>query len=199
MFGTTLLVLTLQFWRSRVGKQIPTGQPTAREKIDDAVETCPRRRKWLPVYFVFVVAVALLAQASGLRMILFPPLIVIAFEMFGHPTICPWAKRPIRMVVACSLAAACGTAAAYWLGAGVISTAIGLVCGILVLRVTDLHVPPALAVALIPQILPSLDYRYPLSVLVGTSVLAIAFQLYRRHQHRPAAPRSSALEPHASV
>jgi hypothetical protein len=31
-----------------------------------------------------------LVQATGWRFLLFPPLVVIAFEMFAHVQVCPW-------------------------------------------------------------------------------------------------------------
>jgi hypothetical protein len=51
--------------------------------------------------------------------------------------------------------------------------------GILVLRVFDLHVPPALAVALLPQVMDSPTLAYPFSVGIGTLLITLWFLAYR--------------------
>jgi hypothetical protein len=52
----------------------------------------------------------LLAQWSGWRFLLFPPLAVIGFEMFAHSASCPWAGRPLTLPLACALSATGGVA-----------------------------------------------------------------------------------------
>jgi uncharacterized iron-regulated membrane protein len=47
------------------------------------------------------------------------------------------------------------------------------------LRTLRLHFPPALAVSLLPQIMPHADWSFVLAVAVGTSMLAGAFLLAR--------------------
>ena len=51
--------------------------------------------------------------------------------------------------------------------------------GILVLRVLDLHVPPALAVALLPMVMNQPTIAYPISVGIGTLLLTLWFLCYR--------------------
>jgi hypothetical protein len=51
--------------------------------------------------------------------------------------------------------------------------------GIVVLRVFDLHVPPALAVALIPFVMDTPTIAYPLSVGVGTLLMTLWFLAYK--------------------
>jgi CBS-domain-containing membrane protein len=111
-------------------------------------------------------------------------LVVIAFEMFSHPTICPWARRPLRLPIACGLTAVIGWLAMRYLGVGVAPTAVSLALAIGVLRLVDLHIPPALAVALIPQIMPAPDWRYPVSVTAGTALLVVVFFLSRPYLAR---------------
>jgi hypothetical protein len=52
--------------------------------------------------------------------------------------------------------------------------------GILILRVFDLHVPPALAVGLLPFVVPAVDYKLPASVGIGTLSLTVLFLIWRR-------------------
>lgn len=179
LFGTSLLVGVSWIWQRYAVSRLPRMEATGRERADELVELIPRRREWMPVLLVFVVAVVALVQWTGLRLILFPPLVVIAYEMFGHPSVCPWARKPIRMPIACCLAAAGGAFLTIWLGPGVLSTTLGLLWGVLILRVFDLHVPPALAIALIPQIMDKPTFWYPVSVAIGTSSLSLVFMAYR--------------------
>jgi hypothetical protein len=47
------------------------------------------------------------------------------------------------------------------------------------LRMLDLHVPPALAVGLLPQVMTSSTVGYPFSVGIGTLLMTVWFLLYR--------------------
>ncbi|MGB8478528.1 MAG: hypothetical protein WCE63_06765, partial [Acidobacteriaceae bacterium] len=60
----------------------------------DALEAIPRNRFWFVALLCFVLVVGAAAQFTGLRFILFPPLIVMAYELFGHPDVPGWIKRP---------------------------------------------------------------------------------------------------------
>lgn len=179
LVGTALLALLSWAWRVYCVPRMPDIPASRREIVDDLVELAPKRWAWAPALMVIVVAGVFLVNVTGWRLILFPPLIVIAFEMFGHPSICPWARRPMRLPIACFLTAGGGFLAVHFFGHGVVTTMISLAFGIGVLRLLDLHVPPALAVALIPQVLEHLDWRYPVSVLVGTLLITLTFFPYR--------------------
>lgn len=180
LFGTVLLVGSSKLWQCYAIPRLPQLEPSSQETADEMVEWIPRRRICLPVLLFFTIAMISLAQWTGLRLILFPPLIVIAYEMLGHPNVCPWAKKPLRMPIACALAAFGGLALVLSLGPGVLSTLLGMLWGVLILRAFALHVPPALAVSLIPQIMETPDYWYPVSVLIGTASLSILFFIYKR-------------------
>jgi hypothetical protein len=180
LFGTVLLVLISFCWQRYAVPRLSLLKPSILEQAEEIVEWRPRRRSWMPVLLFFVVTMIALAQWTGLRLILFPPLIVIAYEMFGHPAVCPWAKKPIRMPLACSLAAAGGIFFVLILGGGILSTAFSMVWGILILRIFKLHVPPALTISLIPQIMENPNYWYPVSVAIGTISLSLFFFTYKK-------------------
>ncbi len=65
-------------------------------------------------------------------------------------------------------------------GSGGIAAVCGMVLGIVVLRLLQVHMPPALAVGLLPLIIDSPGVNYPVSVSIGTGALTLAFLLYRR-------------------
>lgn len=69
---------------------------------------------------------------------------------------------------------------------------LGMAIGIIVLRVLKIHMPPALAVGLLPLIIHSPGIKYPVSVSIGTVALMLAFLFYRRWilSHGPAAAMS---------
>ncbi|MFZ1177375.1 MAG: hypothetical protein WAO15_14125, partial [Mycobacterium sp.] len=48
------------------------------------------------------------------------------------------------------------------------------------LRLLQLHMPPALAVGLLPLVINSSSIKYPISVAIGTGALTLAFQFYQR-------------------
>ncbi len=175
-----LLVALLLGWRKYL--HISGRQPASavQADIDDILESMPLPNHWLIALFVFVTVTGLAAQLTGLRFILFPPLIVMAYEMFGHPDTCPWAKRPLSLPIACFLTALGGLVATRLFGTGPLAAGCSMGCGIVVLRVFNVHMPPALAVGLLPLVMNSPSLKYPLSVAVGTATLTGLFLLWRR-------------------
>jgi hypothetical protein len=146
--------------------------------LDDTLELVPAGYNWLLALLVFLGIGVLAVKLTGLRFILFPPLVVIGFEMFGHTAVCPWARRPLLLPLACFLTAAGGLLFWMMLGDGPVAAACSMAWGILVLRVFDLHVPPALAVALLPFVMKAPTVAYPFSVGVGTLAITLWFLLY---------------------
>jgi hypothetical protein len=145
----------------------------------DDMEREPWLKIWPLVFVGFLLLVYGLAVVTGLRLILFPPLVVIAFEMFAHANVRPWAKRPLVLPLVCTIAAGAGVAAILAFGVGPLSVVISLLAGIVTLRTLRLHFPPALAVGLLPQIMSNADWSFVLAVAVGMSMLAGAFLLAR--------------------
>ena len=149
--------------------------------VDDILESTPHGGSaWLVALLAFVAVMGTAAQVTGLRFILFPPLIVIAYEMFGHPETCPWSKRPMSLPIACGLTALGGIALVKFLGPGALAAGLGMTWGVLVLRLFDVHMPPALAVGLIPLVMEKPTWVYPGSVTIGTLALTVASLGYNR-------------------
>ena len=175
LFGTALLAVLSIAWRQYAAD--PPGKRP--DDIDDAIERFPRNWRGLAPLILFVAAATLAVEATGLRFILFPPLVVIGFEMFGHPEICPWAARPLFLPIACFLTAAGGLILLNLVGSNPLTAALAMAWGIVVLRVFDLHVPPALAVALLPMVMDHPTYAYPFSVATGTLLLTLCFLAWK--------------------
>jgi hypothetical protein len=119
----------------------------------------------------FLLLTYALSRVSRFPLVLFPPLIVIAYEMFAHADVCPWASRPLTLPVACTLGAAIGTFSIGWFGVGPFSVVIALTAGIATLRMLKLHMPPVLGISLLPQVLPHSDWTFILAVAIGASGL----------------------------
>jgi CBS-domain-containing membrane protein len=117
--------------------------------------------------------VTVLAWFTGWHVLLFPPLVVMGYEMFAHPAVCPWAGRPWALLTACTLGAIGGVVFVGWLGVGVLAAVAALGLSVLMLRVLDLHVPPALAVSLLPFILHHPGPEFPVAVAAGILILII--------------------------
>jgi hypothetical protein len=179
LLGTVLLVVLSLLWKRLSLAQNWLEPLSPAEVVDEAIEQTPAGSYWLIALMLFVAVAIVFVNLTGLRFLLFPPLVVIGFEMFGHTAICPWAKRPLLLPVACFLTAACGLLFLNLLGAGPLAAACSVACGILVLRIFDLHVPPALAVALLPFVMDSPTVAYPISVGIGTLLMTLWFLLYQ--------------------
>jgi hypothetical protein len=178
LVGLGLLAGVSQIWR-RIVPRSPDAVST-RDLADDRTEKAPGDYGWAPFFLLFIAAMSLLAVATGLRFLLFPPLVVIAFEMFAHPSVCPWARRPLALSAACTTAAVAGVLLVGLLGVGPLAAACSLAVGIGVLKALDLHAPPALAVGLLPLIVAKPDFGLPASVAISTLLMAAFFLASRK-------------------
>ncbi|OBK66684.1 hypothetical protein A5653_02355 [Mycobacterium colombiense] len=172
-----VLVVILVLWQRHCRTQHL--HPLTATATEDVLESPPSGRMWLVPFFAFVAAMALCATASGLRLLLFPPLIVIAYEMFAHSTTCPWAGKAYMLPAACGLTAAGGWAAVRVFGIGGMATGCGLVSGVIALGLLRLRLPPALAVGLLPLVMGSASITFPISVAIGAGALTLTYQLYQ--------------------
>jgi hypothetical protein len=186
--GTALLATLSVPWKKYCAARTvaaPVEGDEAREDlqndiIDDLIETTPSGYAWLVVLMAFVAVAVFFVKLTGLRFVLFPPLVVIGFEMLGHTAICPWADKPLRLPVACFLTALGGFVSLHFLGVTPLAAAASMAWGIAMLRVCDLHVPPALAVALLPLVMDKPTIAYPFAVGIGTTLLSLWFLAYQR-------------------
>lgn len=146
----------------------------------ELLETQPKRYTWLVVLFLFTTAISALASVTGWRFILFPPLLVMAYEMFGHTEACAWAKPPFYFPLACFLTAAMGVLPCRWIRPEPIAVMITLAVSVVLLRVFRLRMPPAISIGLLPFVMMSPTLKFAWSVGIGSVALTVAFLLYRR-------------------
>jgi len=168
-------IAALSLIRQRFFPSFPEPGSLSGYSVDDLIEEAPRDYSWIPFFVAFLLSAILLAEFTGWRLILFPPLVVIGFEMFGHARVCPWARRPLVFPVACTLIATVGVLLVLFFGSGPLAAAASVLSAIGVLRLFDLHMPPAIAIGLLPFVFPKPGYEYPLSVGIGTLLLTACF------------------------
>src|SRR5271156_445821 len=175
VFGTILLAVLSSIWKQMNNEPL-------RNIASEDEDTAPGGESYWRLFplLILVLAAVFVVKLTNLRFVLFPPLVVIGFEMFLHTKRCPWATRYLALPIVCLLTAAGGLLCRRYLGVGATGSVFSMALGILILRLFDLHVPPALAVALLPQVIDSPTMLYPVAVGIGTSLLSGSFVLYNR-------------------
>ena len=165
------LVTALWLWKryGPVRPEMTSHTVTASDKL----EAAPTDRLWLLHLSSFVTLLSVVGQRTGLWLILFPPLVVMAFEILGHPELPAWAERPVLFPLACALPATMSVFALHLMRNQTLSVMAVLTVSMLSLRVFKIQMPPALAVGLIPFIMTAPNYSYPVSVAIGASTLAV--------------------------
>ena len=180
LLSTGALAVLCSAYKRFFDRETPHAESSAPTKVDDKLESLPEHFLWVPFFAVFLGATYLLSIETEMRMVLFPPLVVLAFEMFAHADVCPWAQRPVVLPAVCMLAAAAGVAALAVFGPGVTSTVMAMLFGIVMLRTARLHAIPALAIGLLPQVMTRADWHFPLAVGLGSAFLTASFLLFAK-------------------
>ena len=172
--GLVGLIAVLRIWQ-RFGRFMDVSGGDDDSKLIDAFEMYPRDRFWAVTLLAFVLVLGVPAQLTGLRFILFPPLIVMAYEIFGHPEVPSWMARPALFPVVCLLTASVGVVMCRSFASNVVGVVLTMLCSIAILRIFKVHMPPALAVGLLPFIIPAPTLWYAVSVGIGTVALMVCF------------------------
>ena len=179
LVGTGGLALISQ-WRARRLAPAPTasaptaeGSPTALDRIESSFAMTPTvpLRRWAGALAVFLALGLVLVKLWDSPLVLFPPLLVIAYDMLALPHHSPWLGRGGAMMVV-------GTGAA-WAGYGLVA-AFGVVpwaafLAVLItlglLRLARLTCPPCLGLALLPFVITHPNGAYPWQALTGMACL----------------------------
>jgi hypothetical protein len=172
--GLVGLVAALWILR-RCGPRIDSSSRNAQHpcRLIHTPERYPRNRFRVIPLLAFVLVMGAVAQLTGLRFILFPPLIVMAYEIFGHPEMPGWMERPFLLPLVCFLTASVGMLAFQSFKLSIVGVMLATLCSIAVLRAFKVHMPPALAVGLLPFVMLAPNFWYPISVGIDTVALTL--------------------------
>lgn len=187
LLGSTLLAGLLLGWRNFVSPTAvalahahqPTAEPPSQPHRDPLVNL-----NWFAPLLIFVLTAVAMVKLTGLRFILFPPLVVILYEMFHAPRRCPWASHLGRLPVVCFAAALGGLLLHREIHSAPVAAALSMAWGVAILRLFRTNVPPALAVALLPMVIARPTMLYPVSVSIGIGVGTLWFAVVQRFQAR---------------
>jgi hypothetical protein len=112
--------------------------------------------------------------------LIFPPLIVVAYEILGHPEVPGWMARPILFPLISFLTAAVGLGFCHVFDSGFVGGIVTMICSIAILKIFEVHMPPTLTVGILPFAMKAPNYLYPISILIGTIALMLYFWGYSR-------------------
>jgi len=151
----------------------------------EPTEGNPAHRFWYFTLVVFVVALGAVAQITGLHFVLFPPLIVMAYEIFAHAELPDWIARPAMVPIVYVITASVGLLASGLPEAGqAAGVVVTLVVSILLLRASKIHIPPALAISLLPFVIHRPDIWFVAPVGTGIIALTLCFMARIRLGHQ---------------
>lgn len=168
------LAVILRIWQ-RYGNAAGHLVEEEGDRTVETLEASATDRFWVITLMIFVLALAWVSEVTGLHFILFPPLVVMAYEIFGHPELPRWIERPPLFPLTCFLTALIGLLACDSFHGGTAGVVITVAASILVLRLFRVHMPPALAVGLLPFVMIAPNLWYPVSVGIGTVALTLWF------------------------
>jgi hypothetical protein len=194
LFGTTMLAAVSIPWK-RYATSVSSNAVYHHRTNASAVEPPSERAHdpgTLPAIAMRHVLVALIAfvaiaigvvKLTGMRFVLFPPLVVILYEMLSHRERCPWVGRPVSLPVACFMAAVGGYFICAHTPFAPLAAMLSMAWGIAVLRSLGLHMPPVLAVALLPMVMTHPTIAYPFAVGIGTTLASVWYVLVEKWQY----------------
>ncbi len=130
-------------------------------------------RAWVPALVVLLLGGMALVHLLGSRLVLYPPLLVIAYESLAQRQHCPWRGRWSAVLLVTGGAALAGLLLQRSLGVEPPAVAAAVLITALLLHLARLRCPPAFGLALLPFVIPAPSPAYPLLTLAGTAWLVV--------------------------
>ncbi|MEY4803289.1 MAG: hypothetical protein RLZZ274_2020, partial [Cyanobacteriota bacterium] len=160
--------------------------PPARDQVSPTVPTIStlvathfwlQRVPWLLPLAVFLLGALVMVQLLGSHLVLYPPLLVIAWEMLAHADECPWQGRSLAVLAVTAGAAVAEILSVLALGVSPLAAFLAVLVTALLLRLARLRCAPAFGLALLPFVIPAPTLAYPLLTLAGTTWLMLVVKL----------------------
>jgi hypothetical protein len=144
----------------------------------------PPLRQWILPFALFLLGGLALVQLTGSRLVLFPPLLVIAFETIVNRLHCPWRGRYGAVLLVANASALVGLILVKLLGVVPAASFLAVLATLALLHLTRLTFPPALGLALLPFVIPQSQLSYPLFTTIGSlwMILVVVFLEKLRRQ-----------------
>jgi hypothetical protein len=180
--GLALVILVRARLQRNRPAELAAQQPQAEAGAHSS--PVPPLRQWLLPFGLFLLGGLALVALTGSPLVLFPPLLVIAFEMMAHRQHCPWRGRYGRVLLVTNAAALVGLTLENLLGVVPVAAFLAVLATVTLLQLTRLFFPPALGVALLPFVMPHPPLTYPLFTGIGSLWLVLVVALME-HQRPP--------------
>jgi len=153
------------------GAALGTPRPLARLQSDFALNPSVPLRRWALALAVFLGLGLVMVKLWDSPLVLFPPLLVIAYDMLALPHHSPWMGRGGALM-------AVGTGSA-WVGYGLVvafgvvpwAAGLAVLATLALLKLAKLTCPPCLGLALLPFVISHPNAAYPWQALTGMAVL----------------------------
>lgn len=189
LVGTGGLAL-VSLWRARCRRPAAApGTPwsLARLQSDFALNPSVPIRRWALALAVFLALGLVMVKVWASPLVLFPPLLVIAYDMLALPHHSPWMGRGGALM-------AVGTGSA-WVGYGLVAAfgvvpwaaGLAVLATLALLKLAKLTCPPCLGLALLPFVISHPTATYPWQALTGMAVLVAVVSTTEAWFPRPGA------------
>lgn len=183
--GLALLIRLRRHW-PRLGPValIPSPLPSPAGAAEPVGAVLPPLGLWFGPLALFLAGALLLVRLLGSPLVLYPPLLVLAWETLARPDHCPWRQRLGAVLVSTAIAALAGLLLVRWLGPVPQATVLTVLLVSALLARLRLSCPPVFAVALLPFVIHAPTPALPLHVLTGTAWLVVVTALTLDHARR---------------
>ena len=131
------------------------------------------------IALVYIALIAEIAYATGAFYVLFPELAALSHDVFTRPR-GTWAEAPVLLAITPVITGAIGIFFTRALPYGFLSVLLNLGGAVAVILALRSPIAPAISAGLLPLVLGVKSWWYPLSVLLGTVLLAALSLSWKR-------------------
>ena len=151
-----------------------------RTNMKDRILTARDRTFAEILSLLYITLIAIFALRPGFSYLLFPELAALSHDILTRPW-GKWASQPWRLIATPTLTAIIGVARITRCLPYHVLTVLLIVClSILVIFVLKSNIAPAISAGVLPLVLGTKSWLYPISIMLGLIALALASVLWRK-------------------
>ena len=143
---------------------------------------------------VYITLIAVFARAPGLSFLLFPELAALSHDVLARPW-GKWARQPWRLIATPTLTAIAGTVITRSLPYHVLTVLLIVSISVIVIAILKSNIAPAISAGVLPLVLGTRSWLYPLSIFLGLVALAALSVWWRKRCDRRYRPWKSSTAP----